>query len=39
MNHDGKSTIFARDFLEFMCKFAEIYEKKNEEEDYEKNLY
>jgi len=38
MSLDGKSKIFAKDFLEFLDKFFEAYERKSEEKSYEKDL-
>ncbi|WP_223262001.1 SMI1/KNR4 family protein [Cardinium endosymbiont of Dermatophagoides farinae] len=39
MSLDGRSSLFARSFSEFLDKFSEAYERKNEKEDYEKDLY
>ncbi|WP_162789913.1 SMI1/KNR4 family protein [Cardinium endosymbiont of Sogatella furcifera] len=36
---DGKSKLFAKDFLEFLDKFFESYERKFEEETYQGEVY
>lgn len=39
MSPDGKSKLFAKDFLEFLDKFLEVYDRKDAEKSYEKDLY
>ncbi|TSJ79807.1 MAG: hypothetical protein NMK33_06645 (plasmid) [Candidatus Cardinium sp.] len=36
---DGRSKIFSKDFLEFLDKFFEAYNRKDEEKSYEEDLY
>lgn len=39
VNLEGRSKIFANDFLDFLDKFFEAYERQREEESYEEDIY